>query len=78
MVRASRQCDPDLVVNGNLIAVLNDHILLQLFCDVAAEAGANAWVGEYTQAMPTPLHAGHAHAARDFASHHIHCIRVNP
>ena len=55
MVRASQQCDPDLIVNGNLIAVLNDHILLHLFCDGTAEAGASAWVGECTQAMSTPL-----------------------
>ena len=55
MVRASQQCDPDLVVNGNLIALFNDHMLLLLFCDVTAEAGASAWVGECTQAMSTPL-----------------------
>ena len=55
MVPTSQQCDPDLVVNGNLIALLNGHILLQLFCDVTAEAAASAWVGEYTQAMTTPL-----------------------
>ena len=56
MVRASQQCDLDLVVNGNLIALLNDHILLQLFCDVTAKAGESAWVGEYTLAwVSTPL-----------------------
>lgn len=59
MVRASQQCDLDLVVNGNILALLNDHILLQLFGDVTAEAGASAWVGEYTQAMPTPLATWH-------------------
>ena len=54
MVRAPQQCDHDLVINGNLFALFNDHLLLQLFCDVTAEAGASAWVGEYTQAMSTP------------------------
>lgn len=59
MVHTSQQCDLDLVVNGNKLALLNDHILLQLFGDVTAKAGASAWVGEYTQAMPTPLATWH-------------------
>ena len=54
-VHASQQCGLDLVVNSNLIALLNQHILLQLCCDITAEAGASAWVGEDTQALSTPL-----------------------
>ena len=55
MVRASQQSVLDHVVNGRLIALLNDHTLLQLCCDLTAEAGASAWVGEDTQAMSTSL-----------------------
>ena len=55
MVRASQQCDLGLVVNSNLIALLNQHIFLQLRCDITAEPGANPCVGEDTQALSMPL-----------------------
>ena len=69
-VRTSQQCDHDLVINGNLIVLFSDHILLQLFCDVTAEAVASA--------VGWRVHTGHVHTARDLVPRHIHCIRVKP
>ena len=34
MVRASQQCDLDLAVNSILIALMNEHIIIQLCCDI--------------------------------------------
>ena len=69
MVRTSQKCDLDLVINGSLVALVNQHIFPQLYCDATAEAGASAWLVKTRRPRPRRLRLG---------TLHIHCIRVKP